>query len=149
MKSDEALERASRLQQLEVDPIECEMEDVAVGGGEGEDVDVARNCASHYGVFNDLYGRYAIFTNVVETCVEFVTAEKDDEGESLVAPVYYGNFIDASNCAKEPIVEIEGEEEDSLWTLVLTSPDQNFVQSNVNRDAPCCCIVVLLYRWLF
>ena len=56
MKADEALERASRLQQLEVDPVECEMEDAAVGGGEGEDVDVARNCAKHFGVFNDLYG---------------------------------------------------------------------------------------------
>jgi len=130
MKSDEALERASRLHQLEVDPIECELEEAVVGGGEGEDVDVARNCAQHYGVFNDLYGRHAVFANVVDTRVEFVTAEKDEDGESLVAPVYYGNFIDAVNCAKEPIVEIEGVGEDSLWTLLLTSPDQNFVQGN-------------------
>ena len=50
----------------------------------------------------------------------------------IVAPVYYGNFIDAVNCAKEPIVEIEGVGEDSLWTLLLTSPDQNFVQGNVS-----------------
>ena len=48
---------AIALQQLEVDPVECEMEDAAVGGGEGEDVDVARNCAKHFGVFNDLYGK--------------------------------------------------------------------------------------------
>ena len=48
-----------------------------------------------------------------------------------MAPVFYGNFIDASNCASEPVVEIEGEDEESLWTLVMTSPDQNFVQSNV------------------
>jgi len=130
MKADEALERASRLQQLEVDPVECEMEDAAVGGGEGEDVDVARNCAKHFGVFNDLYGRHAVFSNVVETSVEFVSSEKDEDGESLMAPVYYGNFIDAFNCAREPLVEIEHGEEESLWTLVMTSPDQNFIQSN-------------------
>lgn len=58
MKGDETLERMSRLRQLEVDPVECEMEEAAVGGGEGEDVDVARTCASHYGVFNDLFGNY-------------------------------------------------------------------------------------------
>ena len=44
---------------------------------------MARNCAQHYGVFNDLYGRHAVFANVVDTRVEFVTAEKDEDGESL------------------------------------------------------------------
>lgn len=130
MKGDETLERMSRLRQLEVDPVECEMEEAAAGGGEGEDVDVARTCASHYGVFNDLFGRHAIFTNVVATSVEFPTSAKDEDGECLMAPVFYGNFVDACNCASEPVVEIEGEDEESLWTLVMTSPDQNFVQSN-------------------
>ena len=134
MKADAEMERASRLRQLELDPVECEMEDVA--SGEGEDFDVAKNAARHYGVFCDLYGRHAVFSNVVHLDVSFATGVEDADGDETVAPVFYGNFVDAVHCAKAPQLEIHAGDEkfaDSLWTLVMTSPDQNFAQSNVRK----------------
>ena len=134
MKADAEMERASRLRQLEVDPVECEMEDVA--SGEGEDFDVAKNAARHYGVFRDLYGRHAVFSNVVHLDVSFATGVEDADGDETVAPVFYGNFVDAVHCAKVPQLEIHAGDEkyaDSSWTLVMTSPDQNFAQSSVRK----------------
>jgi len=130
MKADVEMERASRLRQLEVDPVECELEDAR--SGDGEDLDVAKNCALHYGVFRDLFGRHAVFNNVVNVDVSF-PASADADGEEIVAPVFYGNFVDAVHCSRAPNVEIDEcgrKDESSLWTLVMTSPDQNFVQSN-------------------
>ena len=137
MKADVELERAARLRQLEVDPVECELEDAR--SGDGEDYDVAKNCALRYGVFRDLFGRHAVFNNVVNVDISF-PASVDADGEEIVAPVFYGNFVDAVHCARAPNVGIDEcgrEDESSLWTLVMTSPDQNFVQSNV-RITPSC-----------
>jgi len=130
MGADAELERASRLRTLEVDALECEVDDI--GSGEGEDMDVAKQCGLHYGVFRDLYGRHAVFSNVVHLNVGF-PAGVDAEGDAAVAPVFYGNFVDAVHCREEPEVDICLNDErgrDSLWTLVMTSPDQNLIQSN-------------------
>lgn len=130
MKADSSMERASRLQTLDFDPFELEQEDVKADGG--EDVSVARSCAEHYGVFEDLFGGHAVFDNVVHLDVEFdvAGAKPDHSGFVETAPVFYGNVVDAVNCADPPTVTIHGDDDDgnSLWTLVMTSPDQNFVQ---------------------
>ena len=98
-------------------------------------MDVAKHCGLHYGVFRDLYGRHAVFSNVVHLGVGF-PAGVDEEGDAVSAPIFYGNFVDAVHCTQAPEVEIggdEGEFRDSLWTLIMSSPDQNFIQANVSR----------------
>ena len=134
MRADAEMERKSRLRQLEVDPIECELDDVT--SGEGEDFDVAKSGAKHYGVFRDLYGRHAVFSNVAHLGVGF-SAGVDADGDEMAAPVFYGNFVDAVHCGQAPDVEIHFADEkadESLWTLVMSSPDQNFIQSNVSGN---------------
>ncbi|KAK7115472.1 large ribosomal subunit protein mL38-like [Littorina saxatilis] len=74
-----------------------------------------RSIAEHYSVYSDLFGT-AFFYNTMPMSVCY---DYDDE---FVTPVYYGNRIPPSEAAVPPFVDYESDP-DTLWTLVMSSPD--------------------------
>ncbi|GFS05859.1 39S ribosomal protein L38, mitochondrial [Elysia marginata] len=77
--------------------------------------------AEHYGIFHDMFDG-AHFHPVVPLEVAF------DHSEELFTPVCYGNIIPASETSKEPSI-IYNSSEDSLWTLIMASPDGNLEEN--------------------
>ncbi|KAJ8264155.1 hypothetical protein GJAV_G00145850 [Gymnothorax javanicus] len=75
--------------------------------------------AHHYGIYRDLIPG-AHFVPRVMLHVAF--------GEADSAQVHYGNHITPAQAAAAPHVSFEAEE-DSLWTLLLTSPDEHLLDS--------------------
>ncbi|XP_005105462.1 39S ribosomal protein L38, mitochondrial [Aplysia californica] len=78
--------------------------------------------AQHYGLYQDMFDG-AHFYPVVPLDVWF------DYDEEFVTPVRYGNVIPAREAEVQPCAEFEAEE-DSLWTLVMSSPDGNLEQND-------------------
>jgi len=78
--------------------------------------------AEHYQVFQDLFG-YAYFTPYVLLDVTY----KQDDG--LLAPVYRGNVVKPQEATRQPDVKFSSDP-DSLWTLVLTTPDGHLSELN-------------------
>ncbi|XP_076470010.1 large ribosomal subunit protein mL38-like [Babylonia areolata] len=74
-----------------------------------------RNIAEHFGLYDHLFAS-AFFYNTVPMAVCY------DYDEAFVTPVCYGNKILPSEAAMAPFVSYESDE-DTLWTLVMTSPD--------------------------
>lgn len=77
----------------------------------------------HYGIFEHLFGD-AYFHPVVRLNVHYDIG-KDD----MLAPVYLGNILKPKETQKPPTVEYKAEKE-SLWTLVLTTPDGVLTPAN-------------------
>ena len=80
-----------------------------------------RTIAEYYGVFEHLFGD-AYFTPVISLNIDY--AVNDD----LAAVVSRGNLMKPSETAEAPRVQYDAAE-DSLWSLLLTTPDGNFVDS--------------------
>ncbi|XP_035260903.1 39S ribosomal protein L38, mitochondrial [Anguilla anguilla] len=75
--------------------------------------------ANHYGVYRDLFPG-AHFTPKVMLRITY--------GEEASAQVHYGNHVNPAQAVAAPHVSFEAEE-DSLWTLLLTSPDEHLLDS--------------------
>ncbi|XP_010890204.1 39S ribosomal protein L38, mitochondrial isoform X2 [Esox lucius] len=75
--------------------------------------------AEHYGIFRDLFPM-AYFVPRVTLRVSY--------GLDISAPVYYGNHLTPTEAAVAPQVSFEAEE-GSLWTLLLTCPDEHLLDS--------------------
>ncbi|XP_043087098.1 39S ribosomal protein L38, mitochondrial [Puntigrus tetrazona] len=73
--------------------------------------------AEHYGIYQDLFPM-AYFVPRVMLRVAY--------GEDGGAAVHYGNHLTPSQAAQAPRVHFEAEEK-SLWTLLLTSPDEHLL----------------------
>ncbi|XP_052426139.1 39S ribosomal protein L38, mitochondrial [Carassius gibelio] len=76
-----------------------------------------KRLAEHYGVYKDLFPM-AYFVPRVMLRVLY--------GEDSSAAVHYGNHLTPSQAARAPQVHFEAEET-SLWTLLLTSPDEHLL----------------------
>ncbi|KAG6797650.1 39S ribosomal protein L38, mitochondrial [Apis mellifera caucasica] len=78
--------------------------------------------ATHYGIFQDLFGD-AFFFPVVPLEISY----KIDDDTSV--KVYTGNVIKPAEASEMPYVEYKVED-DTLWTLVMCTPDGNLENSN-------------------
>uniref|UniRef100_A0A8C2CKV8 Large ribosomal subunit protein mL38 n=1 Tax=Cyprinus carpio TaxID=7962 RepID=A0A8C2CKV8_CYPCA len=76
-----------------------------------------KRLAEHYGIYKDLFPM-AYFVPRVMLRVAY--------GEDSSAAVHYGNHLTPSQAAQAPEVHFEAEE-NSLWTLLLTSPDEHLL----------------------
>ncbi|XP_006635168.2 large ribosomal subunit protein mL38 isoform X1 [Lepisosteus oculatus] len=106
------LERATRLQTLRIPLDEVKAEWERTNGP----YDVQR-VAEYYGIYRDLFP-HATFVPRVVLRVVYGT-----EGEHS-SPVHCGNVLTPSEAASAPHVTF-GAEDGSLWTLLLTSPDEH------------------------
>ena len=75
--------------------------------------------AEHFGVFDDLY-EDGYFYPVVPLTIDYDFGDKD-----VLARVYTGNVIKPNEAQKAPSISYETDP-NSLWTLLLTTPDGNF-----------------------
>ncbi|XP_006615534.1 39S ribosomal protein L38, mitochondrial [Apis dorsata] len=78
--------------------------------------------ATHYGIFQDLFGD-AFFLPVVPLEISY----KIDDDTSV--KVYTGNVIKPAEASEMPYVKYKVED-DTLWTLVMCTPDGNLENSN-------------------
>lgn len=78
--------------------------------------------ATHYGIFQDLFGD-AFFLPVVPLEISY----KIDDDTSV--KVYTGNVIKPAEASEMPCVKYKVED-DTLWTLVMCTPDGNLENSN-------------------
>lgn len=83
------------------------------------------NAALHYGIFKDLFGPLAYFTPVLDIPI-FYSLENTSE----VVPVCSGNQITAQVSQSEPLVDFSHLPKNSLWTLIMTCPDEPFSESD-------------------
>ncbi|XP_016845931.1 39S ribosomal protein L38, mitochondrial [Nasonia vitripennis] len=78
-----------------------------------------RTIAQHYGIYDDLYGD-AYFHPIVPLTIDY-----DFGSEDKLARVHRGNLIKSYEAKNAPSVTYKAEP-DSLYTLLLTTPDGNF-----------------------
>lgn len=77
-----------------------------------------KTIADHYGVYNDLFGdAYFYPVQPLEIIYDFGDNEK-------IAVVHRGNLLNGYEARNAPEVKYEAQP-DSLWTLLLTTPDGN------------------------
>ncbi|XP_017271628.1 39S ribosomal protein L38, mitochondrial isoform X2 [Kryptolebias marmoratus] len=76
-----------------------------------------KRLADHYGVFRDLFPK-AYFLPHVTLCIGY----SQDKGSQ----VHFGNRLTPTEAASAPQISFDAEE-DSLWTLLLTSPDEHLL----------------------
>lgn len=116
-RNDPELERASRTKKLLVD-----LKDVREHWLQTDGPFHIRRIAEHYGVYKDLY-RDAYFMPTVPLDISY-----NLEDEKFVR-VYTGNVIKPKEASEAPDVTYNAEDE-SLWTLLMTTPDGNFTGPN-------------------
>ncbi|XP_015188690.1 PREDICTED: 39S ribosomal protein L38, mitochondrial [Polistes dominula] len=75
--------------------------------------------AEHYGIYQHLY-KDAFFYPVIQLQVNY-----DFGIEDVLARVYTGNVIKPSEAKNQPTVNYNANS-DTLWTLLMTTPDGNF-----------------------
>lgn len=80
--------------------------------------------ATHYGIFDDLY-EDAYFYPVVPLTIDY-----DFGNEDKLARVFYGNCLRPFHTKDAPNVHFEAEP-DTLWSLLLTTPDCNFTSEEL------------------
>ncbi|XP_034941567.1 39S ribosomal protein L38, mitochondrial isoform X2 [Chelonus insularis] len=83
-----------------------------------------KNIANHYGVFQDLFGD-AYFYPAFPLNVKY-----ESEDLELIPVVHRGNILKPSETTKAPSVYYNASP-DSLWTLLLTTPDGNFTSQDL------------------
>lgn len=66
----------------------------------------------------------AYFYPVVQLQIDY-----DIESEDKLARVYTGNVIKPSEAQDQPTIKYDANS-DTLWTLLMTTPDGNFTNSN-------------------
>ncbi|KAI4498028.1 hypothetical protein M0802_006852 [Mischocyttarus mexicanus] len=77
----------------------------------------------HYGVYQHLY-KDAFFHPVVQLQVDY-----DFEADGVIARVYTGNVIKPNEAKNQPTIKYNSSS-DTLWTLLMTTPDGNFTNSS-------------------
>uniref|UniRef100_A0A5K3F2A1 Large ribosomal subunit protein mL38 n=1 Tax=Mesocestoides corti TaxID=53468 RepID=A0A5K3F2A1_MESCO len=75
--------------------------------------------ACHYGIFSDLFGPPHQFNPVVDLPIFYPLANSSD-----VIPVFCGNYVSPENAMDEPLVDLSRLTSNSLWTLIMTCPDE-------------------------
>uniref|UniRef100_UPI003AAD74A1 large ribosomal subunit protein mL38 isoform X2 n=1 Tax=Centroberyx gerrardi TaxID=166262 RepID=UPI003AAD74A1 len=113
-KKNVELERASRLRTFKI-PLDRVQETWEKSSGPFH----VQRLADHYGVFRDLFPM-AYFLPHVSLRVSY---GQDNSGQ-----VHYGNRLTPTEAASGPQVSFEAEE-GSLWTLLLTCPDEHLLDS--------------------
>ncbi|XP_070847050.1 large ribosomal subunit protein mL38 [Chaetodon trifascialis] len=108
------LERATRLRTFKI-PLDQVQEVWAKSSGP---FDIMR-LAEHYGVFRDLFPM-AYFLPQVSLHISY---SQDNSGQ-----VYYGNRLTPTEAASVPQIRFDAEE-GSLWTLLLTCPDEHLLDN--------------------
>jgi large subunit ribosomal protein L38 len=92
-----------------------------------------RKIADHYGIYNDLFGKFAYFVPRVHMNIKFNLS--NDE----FLPVHHGNRVMPEQAKNAPEISFEHKfalshsdepEENTMWTLILTNPDGNLTQSD-------------------
>ncbi|KAK0181042.1 hypothetical protein PV327_003363 [Microctonus hyperodae] len=78
-----------------------------------------KTIADHYGVYDDLFGD-AYFHPVLPLDIKY-----DFGDEEKIATVHRGNILLPSETSNPPTITYDAEP-DTLWTLLLTTPDGNF-----------------------
>lgn len=81
-----------------------------------------KRIANHYGVFQDLFGD-AYFYPVLPVTIEYQFASE------MVAKVYTGNVVKPKEAETKPHVSYRAND-DALFTLVMSTPDGNMINSN-------------------
>ncbi|XP_012678690.1 39S ribosomal protein L38, mitochondrial [Clupea harengus] len=104
------LERATRLRTLQI-PLDRVKEEWERTNGPYH----IQRLAEHYGIYRDLFPM-AFFVPRVMMHVHY--------GDDASTAVYYGNQLPAATAAAPPRVTYEAEE-GSLWTILLTCPDEH------------------------
>ncbi|XP_066601272.1 large ribosomal subunit protein mL38 [Prorops nasuta] len=79
--------------------------------------------AEHYKVYDHLYGD-AYFFPVLPLSIQYSI-----DAENLFAPVYTGNILKSCEAVDKPIIDYCSDS-NSLWTLLMTTPDANFSDPN-------------------
>jgi large subunit ribosomal protein L38 len=91
----------------------------------------AKKIAEHYGIYKDLFGKFAFFVPRVQLNIRYPLSEDSYH------PVFTGNRIEPYVAREIPEVSFDHKfslsyqqkpEEDTLWTLVLTNPDGHMTQ---------------------
>ncbi|XP_032430316.1 large ribosomal subunit protein mL38 [Xiphophorus hellerii] len=108
------LERASRLRTLKI-PLDRVQETWEKTGGPFD----IKKLADHYGVFRDLFPM-AYFLPQVTLHISY---SQDTDGQ-----VHYGNQLTPTEAVSAPQIAFDAEE-GSLWTLLLTSPDEHLLDN--------------------
>lgn len=78
-----------------------------------------KTIADHYGVYDDLFGD-AYFHPILPLDIKY-----DFGNEEKIATVHRGNILLPSETTNPPTITYDAEP-DTLWTLLLTTPDGNF-----------------------
>ncbi|XP_037134845.1 39S ribosomal protein L38, mitochondrial [Syngnathus acus] len=78
-----------------------------------------RRLADHYGVFRDLFPM-AYFLPRIPLRIGY--------GQQMSGQVHYGNQLTPAQTASAPVVSFNADE-GSLWTLLLTSPDEHLLNN--------------------
>ncbi|XP_061563975.1 39S ribosomal protein L38, mitochondrial [Cololabis saira] len=108
------LERASRLRTLKVS-----LDQVQEAWEKSSGPFHVKRLAEHYGVFRDLFPN-AHFLPQVTLRIRY---HQDNSGQ-----VHYGNRLTPTEAASNPQIGFEAEE-GSLWTVLLTSPDEHLLDN--------------------
>jgi large subunit ribosomal protein L38 len=91
-----------------------------------------KKIADHYGIYNDLFGKYAYFVPRVQLNINFPGKENE------VWSVHNGNRLMPADLKSAPNVSYDPKfslsykdkpEENTLWTLVLTNPDGHLTEN--------------------
>lgn len=82
-----------------------------------------RRIADHYSIFQDLFGN-AFFFPIVPLEINYSTDNND-----TLAKVYTGNVLKPAEARRLPNVTYKAQD-DTLWTLVMSTPDGNLENSN-------------------
>ncbi|MEQ2274743.1 hypothetical protein XENORESO_009391 [Xenotaenia resolanae] len=108
------LERASRLRTLKISLDRVQQTWEKTSGP----FDI-KKLADHYGVFRDLFPM-AYFLPQVTLCISY--------SQGADGRVNYGNQLTPTEAASAPRISFDAEE-GSLWTLLLTSPDEHLLDN--------------------
>ncbi|KAM6897449.1 large ribosomal subunit protein mL38 [Xenentodon cancila] len=114
IKSNVELEKASRLRTLKIS-----LDQVQETWEKSSGPFHVKRLAEHYGVFRDLFPN-AYFLPQVTLRVRY---HQDSRGQ-----VYYGNQLTPTEAASNPQISFDAED-GSLWTLLLTSPDEHLLDN--------------------
>lgn len=115
-KNDKTLEKLARTQKLEIDLNEVRKEWLRTLGPHHK-----KQIAEHYGIFEHLY-REGFFIPYLD--LEILYELNNDS----YLPVCTGNVIKPAEANQAPIVNFESDD-DSLWTLALTSLDGHLTEN--------------------
>lgn len=103
--------------------IKIDLDQVQAAWESGSGPHHLRILAQHYGIFTHLFGN-AYFVPQVILNISY------DYSDDTVSPVYRGNTIKPKEATSAPSVQFHSEP-DSLWTLVLTNPDGNLLDNDL------------------